>query len=60
MSEYSTKRISKKLVDEIKNTLQNKAWGSVEIYVQDHEVVQITDRNIKKTLNNTGKKKNLH
>ncbi|OGM13110.1 hypothetical protein A3A76_01810 [Candidatus Woesebacteria bacterium RIFCSPLOWO2_01_FULL_39_23] len=26
-----------------------KGWGSVEIFVQDSKVVQITQRNIKKT-----------
>jgi len=46
----STKRISDKLVIEIIEALKNiRGWGSVEIFVQDHKVVQITERNIKKT-----------
>ena len=51
MPDYSTQKISEKLVNEIKQALQNiRGWGSVEIYVQNHEVVQITERNIKKTM----------
>lgn len=50
MKDYSTKRISKDLVDELVEALKNiRGWGSVEIVVQDHRVVQITERNIKKT-----------
>ena len=38
------------LLDEIKEALKNvRGYGSVEIYVQDHKVTQITERNIKKT-----------
>jgi hypothetical protein len=50
MKEYSTKQISKKLVEEVIKALQNiRGWGSVEIFVQNSEVVQIVERNIKKT-----------
>ncbi|OGG15228.1 hypothetical protein A2773_05085 [Candidatus Gottesmanbacteria bacterium RIFCSPHIGHO2_01_FULL_39_10] len=50
MSHYSTRAISPKLILEIKEALQNvKGWGSVEIFIQDSEVVQITERSIKKT-----------
>ena len=49
-SAYSTKRISKQLVDEIKTALKNvRGWGSVEVYIQDNAVTQITERTIKKT-----------
>ena len=52
MSDYSTKHVSDKLVKEVVEALKNiKGWGSVEIYVQDYKVVQITERNIKKTSN---------
>jgi hypothetical protein len=52
MSDYSTKEVSTKLMKEIEEALKSiKGWGSVEIYVQDFKVVQITERNIKKTLN---------
>jgi len=48
--EYSIKKISKKLVDEIKSALKSvKNFGSVEIYIQNGVVTQITVRNIKKT-----------
>lgn len=58
-SEYSTKRISQTLVDEIKRSLKNvEAYGSVEIYVQNGVVTQITVRNIQKTANGTPPKKN--
>lgn len=52
MNNYSTKRISEELMKEIIEALKNiRGWGSVEIMVQDHKVVQITERNIKKTNN---------
>lgn len=48
--EPSTKRVSSQLVDEIIKALNTVAgYGSIEIYVQDHHVTQITVRNIKKT-----------
>lgn len=50
--DYSTKNIKKELVIEIADALKNiRGWGSVEIIVQDFRVVQITERNIKKTNN---------
>ncbi len=53
MSDYSTKHISPELIEEIVIALKNiRGWGSVEIYVQDFKVVQITERNIKKTNTN--------
>ena len=48
-TDFSTKHLSQNLMAEIVAALKNiKGWGSVEIYVQDHKVVQITERNIKK------------
>lgn len=50
MVDHSTKKITGTLVDEVKQALKDiRGWGSVEIFVQDHRVVQITSRNIKKT-----------
>ena len=50
MVDYSTKKISRDLLEEIKVSLKNvRGWGSVEIYVQDFKITQITERNIKKT-----------
>lgn len=49
MSDYSTRRISKALMNEIKTALKEVTYGSVEIYLQDSVVTQITVRNIKKT-----------
>lgn len=50
VSDNSSKQISKNLLIEIIEALKNiRGWGSVEIFVQDHKVVQITERNIKKT-----------
>ncbi len=50
--DYSTKKINETLVLEIVDALKNiRGWGSVEIFVQDYKVVQITERNIKKTTN---------
>jgi hypothetical protein len=53
MRDYSTKNVSNKLVEEIIEALKNiRGWGSVEIFVQDHKVVQIVERSIKKTQSN--------
>ena len=50
MVDYSTKRVTDQLLVEIKQAIKNiRGFGSVEIYVQDHKVTQITERNIKKT-----------
>ena len=49
--DYSTKKVSDALVQELVDAIQNiRGWGSVEIQVQDFKVVQITERNIKKTI----------
>lgn len=50
MRDYSTKQVSEKLVKEMIDAIKNvRGWGSVEIHIQDYKVVQITERNIKKT-----------
>lgn len=50
MVDHSTKKITKDLEVELKKALRNiGGWGSVEIFVQDYKVTQITGRNIKKT-----------
>ena len=50
MKKYSTKHITTDLMQEIVEALKNiRGWGSVEIFVQENNVVQITERNIKKT-----------
>jgi hypothetical protein len=48
MSIYRNKS-KQDLVKEIENALDAVSFGSVEIYVQDDKVTQITVRNIKKT-----------
>lgn len=46
-------KVSPELIGEIVEALNNiRGWGSVEIYVQNYKVVQITERNIKKTNSN--------
>lgn len=49
MGDYSTKNISPKLLEEIKAALKDLDYGSVELYVQNGEVAQITKRHIRKT-----------
>lgn len=52
MKDYSTKKITDKLLNELKQAIKNiHGWGTVEICIQDFEVVQITEKNIKKTNN---------
>lgn len=55
--DYSVKRISEALLLDIKKSLKGvKGYGSVEIFIQNGMVTQITVRNIKKTAGgrNTG------
>ena len=50
MVDHSVKRITSRLIDEIKQALKSvDGYGSVDIIVQDNKVVQISVRNIKKT-----------
>lgn len=49
---YSTSHVSQELIYEIKQALKSvKSFGSVELYVQNGNVTQITVRKIKKTSN---------
>lgn len=51
--EYSVKRVSDTLIAELKKALKSvKNYGSVEVFVQDGNVTQITVRNIRKTGSN--------
>jgi hypothetical protein len=59
---YSTKRISSQLLEEIKGALQSVNFGSIEIFISDSNVTQITTRTIKKTttLEDKPKKTSVH
>lgn len=48
MTDFSTKKISSELLAEIKEAIKDKYYGSVEIYIQDNRVTQITERVIRK------------
>jgi len=46
---YSTKRVSKQLLGEVLSSIKSiEGWGSVEIFIQNFVVTQITEKNIKK------------
>jgi hypothetical protein len=48
--DYSTQKLSPKLLSELKQALKSvNSYGSVEVYIQDNTVTQITVRSIKKT-----------
>lgn len=49
MGDYSTKKISTKLMSEIETALKDLDYGSLELFVTNGEVTQITKRHIKKT-----------
>lgn len=53
MLDLSTRKPSKELITEIRTALKNikDGYGSIEIFVQNFKVVQITERNIRKTNN---------
>lgn len=55
MAANNTKQtISSKVLQEIIESLQNiKGWGSIEIFVQNYTVTQITEKNISKKVNLT-------
>ena len=55
-SDYSTQRITPQLITQIIDTLKNKAWGSIEIYVENFTVTQITERTITKVAKPNGQK----
>ncbi|KKQ97450.1 MAG: hypothetical protein UT24_C0008G0040 [Candidatus Woesebacteria bacterium GW2011_GWB1_39_12] len=57
MPDLSTKKISTSLIKEITSALESvKSYGSVEVYIQNGIVTQITVRNIKKTNSKFGQK----
>ncbi|MBU3978977.1 YezD family protein [Patescibacteria group bacterium] len=59
MKNNKATQISKKLLEEIIEALENiRGWGSVEIFVQDSRIVQIIERNIKKTQSQINKNAN--
>lgn len=47
------------VINDIKKALQNIQWGSLEIFIQNSHVVQITERNIKKVNHNRFKKQSI-
>jgi len=48
LGDYSTQKISPNLISKIVEVLRNKAYGSVEIYIENFSVTQITERTITK------------
>jgi hypothetical protein len=46
---FATKKVSRQLLDEIITSMQSvRGWGSIEIFIQNYTVTQITEKNIKK------------
>ncbi len=46
--QFSTQKITPQLISQIIDALKNKAFGSVEIYIENFSVTQITERTITK------------
>lgn len=46
--QFSTQKITPQLITQIIDALKNKAYGSVEIYIENFCVTQITERTITK------------
>ena len=57
--DYSTQKIKPQLVSQIVDALKNKAYGSVEIYIQNYRVTQITERTITKVNHGPNRVKKL-
>lgn len=53
---FSTQKITPQLVAQIVEAIRNKAYGSVEIYIENYSVTQITERTINKLKKSSGKK----
>lgn len=49
MTNSFKKNLSERLMEDIKTELERIGFGSLEIYVQNNKVTQMTVRNIKKT-----------
>lgn len=52
-NEFSTQKITPQLISHVVDALRNKQFGSVEIYIQNFKVVQITERKITKVTTST-------
>lgn len=50
-SAFSTQNISPQLISQVVDAIKDKAYGSVEIYISDYTVTQITERVINKVAN---------
>lgn len=47
---FSTKRVNQELIDEVVSAMKSvSGYGSVEIFIQNYRVTQVTTRDIKKT-----------
>ena len=53
---FSTTKISPELISRIIDAIKNKAYGSVEIYIQSFTVTQISERTITKLKGSNGQK----
>lgn len=61
MQHDQSTKLSQSLLDELKYALQMvSGYGSIEIYIQDSTITQITVRNIKKTKMNINGKSDKH
>ena len=47
-SDFSTQQITPQLISQIIDAIKNKAYGSVEIYIENYQVTQISERTITK------------
>lgn len=47
-SDYSTLKITPQLISRIVDALRNKSYGSIEIYIENYNVTQISERTITK------------
>ena len=48
---FSTMKITPQMVEHIINVLKDKSYGSIEIYIENYHIVQITERTITKIVN---------
>lgn len=56
-SDFSTIKITPQLISRIVDSLKSKAYGSIEIYIENYHVTQITERTITKLAKNPSNRK---
>lgn len=58
--DFSTQQITPQLISQLIDAIKNKAYGSVEIYIENYQVTQISERTITKLKKPENKVNEIH